>query len=166
MVFQLKGRICQPSIWMGPHNTDCNGPDQTTLCNGVKKCVLVLQSARQQRKKIETAAMAGGGKRRSNHNHKTRNKKFDNRNIRKDSGASSRSRRRSKELRNSLFVEGGVLADWSPIHSGPLILSLYSFFSLFWSIFVGKDRNFQVQLNLILNWIRGLSLSLSIFFGV
>ncbi|XP_011033482.1 PREDICTED: uncharacterized protein LOC105131955 [Populus euphratica] len=103
---------------MGPHNTVCNGPDQTTLCNGVKKGVLVLQSARQQREKIETAAMAGGGKRRSNHNNKNRNKKIDNRNIRKDSGASSRSRRRSKELRNSLFVEGGVLADWSPIHSG------------------------------------------------
>ncbi|KAJ6994169.1 hypothetical protein NC653_017098 [Populus alba x Populus x berolinensis] len=62
--------------------------------------------------------MAGGGKRRPNHNNKNRNKRIDNRNIRKDSGASSRSRRRSKELRNSLFVEGGVLADWSPVHSG------------------------------------------------
>ncbi|KAJ6923739.1 hypothetical protein NC652_017150 [Populus alba x Populus x berolinensis] len=62
--------------------------------------------------------MAGGGKRRPNHNNKNRNKKIDNRNIRKDSWASSRSRRRSKELRNSLFVEGGVLADWSPVHSG------------------------------------------------
>ncbi|KAL3586474.1 hypothetical protein D5086_013341 [Populus alba] len=62
--------------------------------------------------------MAGGGKRRPNHNNKNRNKKIDKRNIRKDSGASSRSRRRSKELRNSLFVEGGVLADWSPVHSG------------------------------------------------
>jgi hypothetical protein len=132
---------------MGQHNTDCNGPDQTTLCNGVKKSVLVLLSARQQREKIETAAMAGGGKRRSNHNNKNRNKKIDNRNIRKDSGASSRSRRRSKELRNSLFVEGGVLADWSPIHSGPLTLSLYSFFFLCFGVFLlGKIITFRFSL--------------------
>ncbi|KAG5243780.1 Zinc finger protein [Salix suchowensis] len=61
--------------------------------------------------------MAGRGKRRPIHKSIKINKK-NKRNTKKDSEVSIWSRRRSKELRNPLFVEGGVLADWSPSHSG------------------------------------------------
>ncbi|CAK7338516.1 unnamed protein product [Dovyalis caffra] len=62
--------------------------------------------------------MAGRGRRRPNHNNKNRKNKNDNRNTKSDSGGGSSSRRRSKSIRNSLFVEGGVLADWPPNQSG------------------------------------------------
>ncbi|KAF9680691.1 hypothetical protein SADUNF_Sadunf06G0147900 [Salix dunnii] len=61
--------------------------------------------------------MAGRGKRRPIQKSIKINKK-NKRNSKRDSEVSIWSRRRSKELRNPLFVEGGVLADWSPSHSG------------------------------------------------
>ncbi|KAF9662801.1 hypothetical protein SADUNF_Sadunf18G0092100 [Salix dunnii] len=63
--------------------------------------------------------MAGGGKRRPNHNNKNRNNQNDKRNAKTDSGGGGSSgRRRLKSIRDSLFIEGGLLEDWSPIHSG------------------------------------------------
>ncbi|KAJ6296218.1 hypothetical protein OIU78_024122 [Salix suchowensis] len=64
--------------------------------------------------------MAGGGKRKPNHNNKNRNNQNDKRNAKTDSGGGggSSGRRRSKSIRDSLFIEGGLLEDWSPIHSG------------------------------------------------
>ncbi|XP_011017950.1 PREDICTED: uncharacterized protein LOC105121122 [Populus euphratica] len=62
--------------------------------------------------------MAGGGKRRPNHSNENRNNQNNNRNAKTDSGGGGSSRRRSKSTRNSLFIDGGLLEDWSPIHSG------------------------------------------------
>ncbi|KAJ6355203.1 hypothetical protein OIU77_005735 [Salix suchowensis] len=57
---------------------------------------------------------------RPNHNNKNRNNQNDKRNAKTDSGGGggSSGRRRSKSIRDSLFIEGGLLEDWSPIHSG------------------------------------------------
>jgi len=78
--------------------------------------------------------MAGGGKRRPNHSNENRNNQNNNRNAKTDGGGGGSSRRRSKSIRNSLFIEGGLLEDWSPSHSGPSANS-FTFF------FAEKDQN-------------------------
>ena len=94
------------------HATPSNG----AIGRKKRESLLLLQSEAGNERTSKTD-MAGGGKRRPNHNNKNRNNQNDKRNAKTDSGGGCR--RRSKSIRDSLFFEGGLLEDWSPIHSGP-----------------------------------------------
>ncbi|KAG8491714.1 hypothetical protein CXB51_015122 [Gossypium anomalum] len=81
--------------------------------------------------------MAGGGNKRRSNNNKNKNSNSNSNSQNKTKSGRGRSKSSSTRIRNSLFVEGGLLSDWQLDSQGPFPYYLVGLLRKW----VGKNRN-------------------------